>query len=149
MPKVAVSKSFRIPQIQRPQFFRFTLPHPLPHTRWSPKPNSRWNYLTAQKGNLAAARRLSRLSLLCGTFCLSSGERLSSSSDESPSPYATNEAMADDLTAEASSVFGFFVTAAGCVNGPASRLPASKINTHHNTTGKDKWNTENKGKESS
>jgi len=74
---------------------------------------------------------------------LSSEERLSSSSDESPSPYAANEAMADGLTAALSSVFGFFETAAGCDKDGASRLPAIRINTHHNTTGKDKWNREN------
>jgi len=73
---------------------------------------------------------------------LSSEERLSSSSDESPSPYAANEAMADGLTAALSSVFGFFDTAAGCDKDGASRLPPIRINAHHNTTGKDKWNRE-------
>lgn len=73
---------------------------------------------------------------------------MSSSSEESPSPYAANEAMADVLTAELSSDFAFFVTVEGCEIGAASLLPVIKINAHHNTTEKDKQNTENsKGKQ--
>ena len=100
-------------------------------------------HLTAQNGSFVAPCRLSRL--FCTTLCLSSEERLSSSSDESPSPYAANEAMADGFTAALSSVFGFFEIAAGCEKDGASRLPAIRINAHHNTTGKDKRNRENTG----
>jgi len=56
--------------------------------------------------------------------------------------------MAGDFTATLSSVFGFFVTAAGCEKDGASRLSVNKKkNAHHNTTGRDKRNKENTGKE--
>lgn len=111
------------------------------------KPNSCFKgdyHLTAQNGSFVAPCRLSRL--LCTTLCFSSAERLSSSSDESPSPYATNDAMAGDFTVTLSSVFGFFGTTAGCEKDEASRLPVKKVNAHHNTTGRHKRSKENTGK---
>ena len=54
--------------------------------------------------------------------------------------------MAVDFTATLSSVFGAFVTAAGCEKDEASRLPVKKVNAHHNTTGRHKRNKENTGK---
>jgi len=54
--------------------------------------------------------------------------------------------MAGDFIAALSSVFGFFVKAAGWEKDGASRLPGNKINANHNTTGKDKRNKDNTSK---
>lgn len=103
--------------------------------------------LTAQKGRFPP-RRLSPLSGCREDICLVSGEALPSSSDESSSPYATNDAMGEDFETMSSSVLGFFLGACSCDLGDASRFPGSIKNTnkkkgHQDTEHKERqarWN---------